>query len=57
VIQEARKSGNACCAGAAAAAIAAGKKMGAVHALEIGYATSYEKSPGDSFVGYTGIVF
>jgi MEMO1 family protein len=57
VIQEARKSGNACCAGAAAAAIAAGKKMGAAHAFEIEYATSYDKSPGDSFVGYAGIVF
>ncbi len=57
VIQEARNSGNACCAGAAAAAIAAGKKMGAIQASEIGYATSYDKSPGDSFVGYAGIVF
>jgi AmmeMemoRadiSam system protein B len=57
VIKEARASGNACCAGAAAAAIATGKKMGANNALEIEYATSYEKSPGDSFVGYTGIIF
>ncbi|MFH2064445.1 MAG: AmmeMemoRadiSam system protein B [Pseudomonadota bacterium] len=57
VIREARENGNACCAGAAAAAIAAGKKMGARLAVEMDYATSYDKSHGTSFVGYTGIVF
>jgi AmmeMemoRadiSam system protein B len=57
VIREARENGNACCAGAAAAAIAAGKKMGVQQAVELAYATSYDKSPGSSFVGYTGIVF
>ena len=57
VIREARENGNACCAGAAAAALAAGKKMGAAQAVELAYATSHEKSPGSSFVGYTGIIF
>ena len=57
VIQEALSHQNACCAGAAAAAIAAGKQMGATQAQTIAYATSYDKSPGDSFVGYVGIVF
>jgi AmmeMemoRadiSam system protein B len=57
VIQEAGENSNACCAGAVAAALAAGKALGAENAYEIAYATSYEKSPGDSFVGYTGIVF
>lgn len=57
VLREALANQNACCAGAAATAIAASKKLGASSAQSIAYATSYEKSPGDSFVGYTGIVF
>jgi MEMO1 family protein len=57
VIAEALSSQNACCAGAAATAIAAAKELGAKQAEEIAYTTSYDKSPGDSFVGYTGIVF
>lgn len=57
VITEALARQNACCAGAAATAIAASKQLGANHAESISYATSYDKSPGDSFVGYTGIVF
>jgi len=57
VIAEARSSQNACCAGAAATAIEAAKYLGANRADELAYATSYDKSPGDSFVGYAGIVF
>jgi len=57
VIKQGLENQNACCAGAAAAALAAAKIMGAKHAHEIAYATSYDKHPGDSFVGYTGIVF
>ncbi len=57
VIREAMAHQNACCSGAAATAIAAAKQLGAKHAESIAYATSYDKSPGDSFVGYTGIVF
>ena len=56
VIDEALASQNACCAGAAATAIEAAKNLGANQADEIAYATSYDKSPGDSFVGYVGIV-
>jgi AmmeMemoRadiSam system protein B len=56
VIAEAHTSQNACCAGAAATAIETAKHLGAVHADELAYATSYDKSPGDSFVGYVGIV-
>lgn len=56
VIEEALASQNACCAGAAASAIEAAKQLGANQADEIAYATSYDKSPGDSFVGYVGIV-
>lgn len=57
VINEALASNNACCSGAAATAIAAAKALGAEKAETIAYATSYDKRPGDSFVGYVGIVF
>lgn len=57
VIDEALDSHNACCAGAAATAIEAAKHLGADQGESIAYATSYDKSPGDSFVGYAGIVF
>ena len=57
VISEALTNHNACCGGAAATAIAAAKQLGAEQAETIAYATSYDKSPGDSFVGYVGIVF
>jgi MEMO1 family protein len=57
VIREGLDHDNACCSGAAAAAIAAGKAMGAQKADQLIYATSYDISPGDSFVGYTGILF
>ena len=57
VIKEALASQNACCAGAAATAIQAAKHLGADRAKSIAYATSYDKNPADSFVGYVGIVF
>jgi hypothetical protein len=57
VIDEARSSQNACCAGAVATAIAAAKRMGAEAAETLAYATSYDKNPGESFVGYVGMVF
>jgi hypothetical protein len=57
VIKEATANQNACCGGAAATAIAAAKELGAKQAETIAYATSHDKSPGDSFVGYVGIVF
>jgi AmmeMemoRadiSam system protein B len=57
VITEALSSQNACCAGAAATAIECARQLGANSGKAITYATSYDKSPGDSFVGYVGIVF
>jgi len=57
VIEEALSSQNACCSGAAATAIAAAKQLGAARAHQLAYASSYDKHPGDSFVGYAGIVF
>lgn len=56
VISEAQERRNACCSGAAATAIAAAKKLGAEQSELIAYATSYDKNPGDSFVGYAGIL-
>ena len=57
VIDEALASHNACCAGAAATAIETAKHLGASRGESMAYATSYDKSPGDSFVGYAGIVY
>jgi AmmeMemoRadiSam system protein B len=57
LIAEASENQNACCPGAAATAIEAGKHLGAEAAESISYATSYDRSPGDSFVGYVGILF
>jgi MEMO1 family protein len=48
---------NMCCAGAVAAAVAACKKKGAVKAVVLDYATSFERSRSDSFVGYAGLVY
>ncbi|MFZ0613931.1 MAG: AmmeMemoRadiSam system protein B [Desulfobacterales bacterium] len=57
VIDEALSHQNACCAGAAATTIAAAGRLGARQAQTLAYATSYDKSPAESFVGYVGIVF
>jgi AmmeMemoRadiSam system protein B len=57
VIREGVTKHNACCAGAAATAINAGKHLGSHGAESLFYATSYDKNPGESFVGYSGIVF
>ena len=57
VIEEALANQNACCSGAAAAAIAAGRQLGASRAETVAYATSYDRHPAESFVGYVGIVF
>lgn len=57
VIREGIASQNACCAGAAAGAIAAVREIGADQGKLLAYATSHDKSPGDSFVGYAGVLF
>jgi MEMO1 family protein len=57
VLQEARSSHNACCAGAVAAALTAAKALGSSSPRTLAYATSHDKHPGDSFVGYVGVVF
>ena len=57
ILREGATRQNACCAGAVAAAVAAARQLGAREAHEVAYASSYDLSPGDSFVGYTGVVF
>ncbi len=57
VIREALANQNACCSGAAAAAIAAARQLGSERAESVAYATSHDKHPADSFVGYAGIIF
>ena len=57
VIEESLRNHNACCSGAAGAAIEATKKLGAKRAVRIVYATSYDVRPDHSFVGYAGILF
>lgn len=57
VIEQGLSNQNACCAGAAAAAIAASKTLGATAGHLVGYSSSYEKNPGSTFVGYGGIVY
>lgn len=48
---------NLCCPGAVAAAVAAARAMGASRGVALDYTTSYETSPGPSFVGYSGMAF
>jgi len=57
LIREALRNHNACCSGAAAAAIVAAKELGSSVARKLVYATSYDVRPDSSFVGYAGIVF
>ncbi len=56
-IEESIKNHNACCSGAAGAAIEAAKEFGAKAGEKIEYYTSYDIRPDSSFVGYVGIVF
>lgn len=56
VIHEGLSRSNACCAGAVAAAVAAAAAAGASAPALLAYGTSYDVSPGASFVGYAGII-
>lgn len=57
IIKESLINSNACCSGAVSAAIASVKKLGAEKAEKLVYKTSYDVIPGNSFVGYVGVVF
>jgi len=56
MLQAAAQDQSACSAGGAVAAIATAKKMGATKTHLVDYYTSYDIMPGDSFVGYMGVV-
>ncbi|MFH1983824.1 MAG: AmmeMemoRadiSam system protein B [Pseudomonadota bacterium] len=56
IIQEGLQNSNACCCGAAAAAVAGAAAAGAIAPRLLAYGTSYDVSPGASFVGYAGIL-
>ncbi len=57
LVEEALSHGNACCAGAVAAAVSAAGTLGADHGELLAYTTSYDKSPGHSFVGYAAVLY
>ncbi len=57
VIDDADKHKSACSSGAAAAAIRFAELEGVQKGNVIDYATSYDITPSDSFVGYTGICY
>ncbi len=57
LVEEALASKNACCPGAASAAIRSAKKMGATEGHLLSYATSSDVHPSDSLVGYASLVF
>jgi MEMO1 family protein len=56
-IAAATRDQSSCSAGAPAAAMTGAKKLGAARAHLVDYYTSYDIMPGDSFVGYGGVVW
>jgi AmmeMemoRadiSam system protein B len=57
VVKQALASKNACCPGAASAAVAASRKLGCEKGILVTYTTSYDVHPDSSFVGYAGVVY
>lgn len=57
IVDEALSHGNACCSGAVAAAVSGAGALGADHGELLAYTTSYDKSPGHSFVGYAAVLY
>jgi AmmeMemoRadiSam system protein B len=57
IVTEALSSKNACCPGAATAAVASSRKLGCEKGILMTYTTSYDVHPDSSFVGYAGIVY
>jgi AmmeMemoRadiSam system protein B len=57
VLKEAERSKNACCPGGAAAAVSAAVRSGGKKGFLVGYTTSYDIHPDNSFVGYAGVVY
>jgi AmmeMemoRadiSam system protein B len=56
MLKAALEDQSACSPGGAVAAVAAARKLGARKAVLQDYYTSYDLMPGDSFVGYAGIL-
>ncbi|MFW6127003.1 MAG: AmmeMemoRadiSam system protein B [Thermodesulfobacteriota bacterium] len=56
-VTAANQDQSSCSAGAVAAAITGAKQCGATKAILADYYTSYDIMPGDSFVGYGGVVW
>ncbi len=56
-VTAANQDQSSCSAGAPAAALTAAKHNGATKAVLVDYYTSYDIMPGDSFVGYGGVVW
>ena len=58
IIHQGLSRHNMCCSGAACAAVAAAKKMGAVKGICLDYASSFDPlEPNADFVGYCGMIF
>ena len=57
LLEHADKNRSACSSGAVAGLTSAVKMMGGKAGSLIGYKTSYDVTPSDSFVGYAGIVY
>lgn len=57
VLSDALSTYNACCGGAATAAVCAARELGATRGELLAYTTSYDKRPDDSLVGYAGVVY
>lgn len=57
VLRAGTQDRSSCSAGAIAAAISAARALGAQKGHLVDYYTSYDVMPGDSFVGYAGIIF
>ncbi len=56
-LDRARRERSACSAGAAAAAMGFARASGARQGTLVGYLTSWDVQPAESFVGYAGILF
>jgi AmmeMemoRadiSam system protein B len=56
-VAAANQDQSSCSAGAPAAAMAGAQKMGAARAILVDYYTSFDVMPGDSFVGYGGVIW
>lgn len=57
ILSDSLSAYNACCGGAATAAVSAARAMGATRGELLAYTTSYDKRPDDSLVGYAGVVY